>query len=143
LLTDQAAETHRCDVQETAWTAIFQAPGRTRETAASTFAVALGDVVCHLSERTKDDLQTRTGARDDEAGKNDWVRAIIDVPGVGGGVVDRLVELELPVVPYNGGEAPIDKERFVNARAEDYWTLRERFEQGEIDIDLDDDKLAA
>jgi hypothetical protein len=27
-----------------------------------------------------------------------------------------------------GGEAPIDTERFVNARAEDYWTLRERFE---------------
>jgi hypothetical protein len=80
---------------------------------------------------------------DDEANKNDWVRAIIDVPGVGGGVVDRLAELDLPVVPYNGGEAPIDKERFVNARAEDYWTLRERFEQGEIDIDPDDDKLAA
>jgi hypothetical protein len=62
----------------------------------------------------------------DEAGKNDWVRAIVDVPGVGGGVVDRLAELELPVVPYNGGEAPIDEERFVNARAEDFWTLRER-----------------
>jgi hypothetical protein len=29
------------------------------------------------------------------------------------------------------------------ARAEDCWTLRERFEQGEIDIDPDDDKLAA
>ena len=58
-------------------------------------------------------------------------------------MVDRLAELELPVTPYNGGEAPIDKERFVNARAEDYWTLRERFEQGEIDIDPDDDKLAA
>jgi hypothetical protein len=80
---------------------------------------------------------------DDEAGKNDWVRAIIDVPGVGGGVVDRLAELDLPVVPYNGGESPIDKERFVNARAEDYWTLRERFEQAEIDIDPDDDTLAA
>ena len=79
----------------------------------------------------------------EEAGKNDWVRAIVDVPGVGGGVVDRLAELDLPVVPYNGGEVPIDKERFVNARAEDYWTLRERFEQGEIDIDPDDDKLAA
>jgi len=39
---------------------------------------------------------------DDEAGKNDWIRAIIDVPGVGGGVVDRLAELDLPVVPYNG-----------------------------------------
>jgi hypothetical protein len=58
-------------------------------------------------------------------------------------VIWRLVQLELPVVPYNGAEAPIDEERFVNARAEDYWTLRERFEQGEIDIDPDDDKLAA
>ncbi len=71
-----------------------------------------------------------------------WARTY-RVPGVGGGVVDRLAELELPVIPYNGGEAPIDKERFVNARAEDYWMLRERFEQGEIDIDPDDDKLAA
>jgi hypothetical protein len=58
-------------------------------------------------------------------------------------VVDRLAELDLPVVPYNGGEAPIDKERFVNARAEDYWTLRELFEHDEVDIDPDDDKLAA
>ena len=57
--------------------------------------------------------------------------------------MDRLAELDLPVVPYNGGEAPIDSERFVNARAEDHWTLQERFEQGEIDIDPDDDKLAA
>lgn len=66
---------------------------------------------------------------DAEEDKNDWVRAVVDVPGVGDGVVDRLAELNLPVMPYNGGKAPIDKERFVNARAEDYWTLRERFEQ--------------
>ena len=80
---------------------------------------------------------------DNEADKNDWVTAVIDVPGVGGGVVDRLIELGLPITPYNGGEAPIDKERFVNARAEDFWTLRELFEAGEIDIDPDYDKLAA
>jgi hypothetical protein len=43
-------------------------------------------------------------------------------------VVHRLAELELPVTPYNGGEAPIDKDRFVNARAEDYWILRERLD---------------
>jgi hypothetical protein len=49
---------------------------------------------------------------DDEQGKNDWVSAVVDVPGVGGGVVDRLVELGLPVIPYNGGEAPFDRERF-------------------------------
>jgi hypothetical protein len=65
------------------------------------------------------------------------------VVGVGAGVYDRLVELGLPVVAYNGGEAPYDKERFVNARAEDYWNLRELFENGEIDIDELDDVLAA
>jgi hypothetical protein len=42
---------------------------------------------------------------DDEAGKNDWAWAVVVVPGVGGGVVDRLTELDLPVTPYNGGEA--------------------------------------
>jgi hypothetical protein len=96
----------------------------------------------------KDDTMTTAGhiAKamrdiDEEAGKNDWVRAIVEFPAPG--VVDRLAELELPVVPYNGGEAPIDKERFVNARAEDFWTLRELFEQGEIDIDPDDDKLGS
>jgi hypothetical protein len=80
---------------------------------------------------------------DDKQGKNDWVSAVVDVPGVGGGVVDRLVELGLSVIPYNGGEAPFDRERFVNARAEDYWTLREIFESGEVDIDPEDDKFAA
>ena len=48
-----------------------------------------------------------------------------------------------PVVVYNGGESPYDKERFVNARAEDYWNIRELFENGEIDIDELDDVLAA
>ena len=102
-------------------------------------------IIDEAGRRAEVDLRCGNAMReiDAEEGKNDWVRAIIDVPGVGGGVVDRLAELDLPVVPYNGGEAPIDKERFVNARAEDYWTLRELFEQGEIDIDPDDDKLAA
>jgi hypothetical protein len=80
---------------------------------------------------------------DDEVDKNEWVTAVIDVPGVGGWAVDRLIELRMPVTPYNGGEAAIDKERFLNARAEDYWTLRELFKNGEIHIDPDDDKLAA
>jgi hypothetical protein len=48
--------------------------------------------------------------------------------GVGAGVYDRLVGLGIPAVPYCGGEAPFDKERFVNARAKDYGNLREIFE---------------
>jgi hypothetical protein len=78
-----------------------------------------------------------------ERGLNDFPTHVVDVVGVGAGVYDRLVELGIPVVPYSGGEAPFDKERFVNARAEDYWNLREIFETGEIDIDELDDVLAA
>jgi phage terminase large subunit len=78
-----------------------------------------------------------------ERGLNDFPTIIVDVVGVGAGVFDRLAELGLPVAAYNGREAPFDKERFVNARAEDYWTLRELFENNEIDIDELDDKFAA
>ena len=49
------------------------------------------------------------GDIDDVAGKNDWVRAIIDVPGVGGGVVAlagwRLLRLDEPVTRERGWEA--------------------------------------
>jgi hypothetical protein len=38
---------------------------------------------------------------------------------------------------------PIDTERFVDARAEAHWSLRELFESGQIDIDQFDDKLAS
>jgi hypothetical protein len=41
-----------------------------------------------------------------------------------------------------GGKAAIEPDDFVNARSEWYWNLRERFEQGEIDIDPNDDQLA-
>ena len=61
-------------------------------------------------------------------GLNDFPMIIVDVIGVGAGVFDRQAELGLPVAAYNGGEAPFDKERFVNARAEDCWSLREIFE---------------
>jgi hypothetical protein len=78
-----------------------------------------------------------------EKGLNDFPNVVVDEDGVGGGVLDRLRELGEPAAGLKGGTAPIDKERFVNKRAEWFWTLRERFENGEIDIDSDDDVLAA
>jgi hypothetical protein len=64
----------------------------------------------------KADTMTTTGHivkahRDinDEKGLNDFPTIIVDVVGVGAGVYDRLVELGLPVVAYNGGEAPYDR----------------------------------
>lgn len=67
----------------------------------------------------------------------------VDGVGVGGGVVDQLVEQRYEVVDMQSGGAPADSKRFLNARAEWYWTLREMFEHDEIDIDEADDELAA
>jgi hypothetical protein len=69
--------------------------------------------------------------------------ARVDGVGVGGGVVDQLVEQGFDVVDMQSGAAALDSEHFKNARAEWWWGLRERFEAGDIDIDPDDDELAA
>ncbi len=62
---------------------------------------------------------------------------------MGAGVLDRLLELGADVVGFNGGEAPIEKERFINPARGALLGLREMFEEGLIDIDPDDDQLAA
>lgn len=75
----------------------------------------------------------------------------IDDAGLGGGVTDRLKELkdegkiQFEVVPINVGEGATSdeaKERFVNLRAELNWTTRQRFMDGDIDIDDNDNLLA-
>jgi hypothetical protein len=67
----------------------------------------------------------------------------VDGVGVGGGVVDQLVAEGHDVVDMQAGAGAGDPERFLNARAEWYWGLRERFEAGAVDLDPDDDELAA
>ena len=67
----------------------------------------------------------------------------VDGVGVGAGVVDELLDAGHDVIDMQSGAAALDNERFANARAEWWWGLRERFEQGDIDIDPDDDELAA
>ena len=67
----------------------------------------------------------------------------VDGVGVGGGVVDQLAEMGHPVLDMQAGAAALDSARFKNARAEWFWGLRERFQDGDIDIDPDDDDLAA
>jgi len=70
-------------------------------------------------------------------------RAKVDKIGVGTGMVDRAIEQEAPVVGVNVGRAARDEKQYENVRAEGYWLLRERFQDGEIDIDPKDDDLAA
>lgn len=64
----------------------------------------------------------------------------IDVIGVGGGVVDQLVELGYPIQEVNAASKPDDEETYLNKRAEMWGRLREWI-AGEVDIP-DDPELA-
>lgn len=48
----------------------------------------------------------------------------VDDVGVGGGVVDRLKEQKYEINDIKEGEKAINNERFVNLKAEAYWSLR-------------------
>lgn len=69
--------------------------------------------------------------------------ANIDIIGLGAGVFDRLREQRFNVAPFQGSQTALDKKKFVNRRSEIYWTFRQMMEDGAIDVDPADDKLAA
>jgi phage terminase large subunit len=66
----------------------------------------------------------------------------VDVIGMGGGVVDRLRELGLPVRGINVSESPsIDAQRYMRLRDELWFEARKWFESRAVTMPLDD-KLA-
>lgn len=65
----------------------------------------------------------------------------VDVIGLGAGVVDRLQELGLPVVPVNVGEAPALNDKFINLRAELWFRGRDWFEKRNAALDKADSRL--
>jgi hypothetical protein len=105
-------------------------------------ALRRGGVVRCVHAKIGDDTMRTTGEVINALRMYDAAIAKVDDVGVGGGVVDRLREQRKPAVGLNGGHRPRDRQRFVNARAEWYWGLRESFEHGEIDIDPADEVLA-
>jgi hypothetical protein len=80
----------------------------------------------------------------------------VDRVGIGWGMVNRAAEIaadihELPpiraraksIIGVNVGDPSSNPQEFANLRAEGYWGLRETFQDGDIDLDPDDDDLAA
>jgi hypothetical protein len=66
---------------------------------------------------------------------------VVDDTGVGGGVVDRLREMELGrtrLVPFIGGQKPSDETHFANRLAETWWAMRNSYLTREIDTESDD-----
>ena len=66
----------------------------------------------------------------------------VDEAGVGGGVVDRLKELGAPVIGVQvGGRARLP-DRFNDLRAEVFWEVRRRMEEGEMALPDDPELIS-
>lgn len=71
-------------------------------------------------------------------------RAIVDVIGLGAGVVDRLRELKARVVAFNSSRKSMKVDKsgelgFINLRAEAWWNLRQMLEDEPIALPPDDE----
>ncbi len=96
----------------------------------SVIALRVGNVIAELRRMNQPDVMRVTGAVAALLQAHPGVEAVVDVIGIGAGVVDRLREQKLKVAPFNAGEHTDLKDRsgeigFVNLRAAAWWGLRE------------------
>ena len=63
----------------------------------------------------------------------------VDETGVGGGVVDRLKDLRVPVIGVEGGGRAYRSSQFADLRAEVYWEVARRLREGDISLPPDDE----
>lgn len=99
--------------------------------------------VVRLSARIASGSTTDTAGRVAALVRITGAAAHVDGVGVGGGVVDMLQAAGIDAHDMQAGASPADSQRFVNARAEWFWRLRQVFESGQIDLDPADEQLAA
>ena len=118
-------------------------------------APRLGHNVQTLSTYSKEDTMQTAGRIQNLLMQDYRALAMVDVIGVGAGVVDRLKEVQREIARDQGTkdvtrilainvaescDRQDDKDRFINKRAMYYWRLRELFEKGDIAIP-DDEEL--
>jgi hypothetical protein len=115
-----------------------------------------GPVVRILTRDRDPNTMATTGRVIDAIRRTSAETAKVDKYGIGYSVVDRAAEIAGDTMQprttreaascVDGvlvGQPATDSESFANLRAEGYWGLRERFQDGTIDLDPDDDDLAA
>lgn len=71
------------------------------------------------------------------------IRGVLDADGIGGPVLDRALEVGIPVSPFYAGRRAFEPKKFFNRRSEQWWKLRLLMQDGLVDIDPKDDKLQA
>ncbi|MDP9091839.1 MAG: DEAD/DEAH box helicase family protein [Actinomycetota bacterium] len=93
-------------------------------------AIRVGDVVTELRSFSREDTMATTGRVQGIVSAYPGCVPVVDVIGVGGGVVDRLRELKIRVDAFNASEGSERRDRsgelgFINTRAAAWWNLRE------------------
>lgn len=84
--------------------------------------------------RSKDDTMQTVGRAISFMQEFNIDITVVDEGGIGGGVVDRLNELNKTVVAFDGARKPKHTERYYNLRSEGYFELKELFDKGWIKI---------
>lgn len=103
--------------------------------------VRSGNKIIHFESYSKEDTMQTVGRFKLLIERFKPKSVKIDVIGVGGGVVDRLKEMGYnEVIGVNVGEKASDSERFINLRAEVFWSLRELFRDEDVSVP-DDERL--
>lgn len=67
---------------------------------------------------------------------------VVDVVGLGSGVVDRLLEEDEPVLAFHSGSRASEKSLYLNRRAELWFRIRRKLELGQLGLPDDDDLRA-
>jgi hypothetical protein len=110
-------------------------------------AIRKGPVIIELRRFVKEDTMQTTGHVKGILEADDSVTAVVDVIGIGAGVVDRLRELHMKVVAFNASKGSKAKDStrefgYANRRSEALWTLRQALDpSGDPDIALPDDEM--
>lgn len=103
---------------------------------ASTICLRQGRKVYPIEVLPKQDLM-KTAQRVAEVIKKERpIQVFVDGSGIGAGVVDRLRQLNFSIVEVNGGNSSLNP-RFLNKRAEMWWSLKEYIEDSECELPKD------
>ena len=107
-------------------------------------ALVVGNRLERIETWTGQDTMRTAGAVNAYASAMPELSIAVDDGGVGGGVVDRLRELDVPVhaVKFGGRADGHGAVHFRNKLSEMYWRLRRKLEAGELSL-VEDTKLMA
>lgn len=108
----------------------------------SALAVRQGNTLLEINTYNSPDLMQLCGAiknrYDNEQAMNQPQEILVDVIGLGAGVVDRLLEVGLPVRAINVAESPSTKGTYLNLRAELWFKVRDWLAGRDVRIPPDD-----